>query len=102
MNGKYPADDNAFPCWSLTPAGAWNYAVAADAEAKAVATSKGPRLRLQVYPIEWDFAKGPKGELLTPDLPVAPTAQGKGEYVELVPYGQTQLRLTVFPVLYKK
>ena len=102
MNGKYPADDNAFPCWSITPAGKWNYAVEADAEAKAVMTSKGPRLRVKAFPVEWDFAKGPKGELLTPDLPVAPTATGKGEYIDLVPYGQTQLRLTVFPVLYKK
>ena len=76
--------------------------MAADAEAKAVATAKGPRLRLQVYPIDWEFAKGPKGELLTPHLPVAPAAKGKAKYVELVPYGQTQLRLTVFPVLYKK
>ena len=102
MNGKYPADDNEFPCWSITPAGDWNYAVAADEEAKAVSTSKGPRLKLKVYPIDWELAKGPKGELLTPDLPIAPAATGKGKYIELTPYGQTQLRLTVFPVLYKK
>ena len=102
MNGKYPADDNAFPCWSITPAGDWNYAVAADAEAKFVMTKNGPRLRVKAYPIDWELAKGPKGELLTPDLPVAPNANGAGKYIELKPYGQTQLRLTVFPVLYKK
>ena len=67
-----------------------------------VQTENGPRLRLQVYPIDWELAKGPKGELLTPDLPVAPTAKGAGKVIELKPYGQTQLRLTVFPVLYKK
>lgn len=101
MNGKYPKDDEAFPCWSITPSGPWNYAVNADAQAEFVKTAQGPRLRVPVYPIEWDFDKGPKGELLTPDLPVAPSAQGKCEYVDLVPYGLTHLRLTVFPVLYK-
>ena len=102
MNGKYPADDNAFPCWSITPAGEWNYAVTADAEPKFVMTKNGPRLRVKAYPIDWELAKGPKGELLTPDLPIAPSAKGAGKVVELVPYGLTQLRLTVFPVLYKK
>ena len=101
MNGKYPEDDEAFPCWSITPSGPWNYAVKADSDAEFVKTPDGPRLRVQVYPVEWEFDKGPNGELLTPDLPVAPYAQGSPEYVDLVPYGLTHLRLTVFPVLYK-
>lgn len=101
MNGKYPADDNEFPCWSITPDGPWNYAVSADAEAKFVKTKKGPRLLLPVCPIDWELAKGPQGHPMTPDLPVAPLAKGKQQHIELVPYGQTQLRLTVFPVLYK-
>lgn len=55
----------------------------------------------EVCPIDWDFAKGPAGELLTPDLPVSPSSCGEGKYIDLVPYGLTYLRLTVFPVLYK-
>lgn len=96
MNGKYPSDDNAFPCWDIQPSAPWNYAVKADVEPDAGQTGV---LRIPVYPIEWDFDKGPKGELLTPDLPVAPKATGPAQYIDLVPYGTTTLRLTVFPVI---
>ena len=95
MNGKYPEDDNAFPCWDIQPSGAWNYAVKADVEA----VKEGPALRIKVYPIEWDFDKGPAGELLTPKLPESPAPKGEGQYIDLVPYGNTTLRLTVFPVI---
>lgn len=100
MNGKYPADDNAFPCWDIRPAGPWNFALGPDAEAEFIAGSAGsgtPRLRVPVRPIRWEFDKGPKGELLTPDLPKEPLPTGPLQYLELVPYGQTTLRLTVFP-----
>ena len=96
MNGKYPADDEAFPCWDIQPAGPWAFAVKADV--KATVAGQTSALRIAVYPIEWDFAKGPNGELLTPDLPVAPVPIGPMEYIDLVPYGTTTLRLTVFPV----
>ena len=99
MNGKYPADDEAFPCWDIRPAGPWNFAVKADAEATVVPGSyRAAVLRVPVYPIEWDYDRGPAGELLTPDLPVAPSPAGPGQFIDLVPYGSTTLRLTVFPV----
>ena len=94
MNGKYPEDDNAFPCWDIRPSGPWNFAVAPDVEAEI----DGDHLRIPVRPITWDFDKGPKGELLTPNLPESPAPIGHEQYIDLVPYGGTTLRLTVFPV----
>ena len=96
MNGKYPADDNAFPCWDIRPSGPWNYAVKADVEAVAL---PGTAIRIQVFPIDWDFDKGPAGQLLTPPLPSSPSPVGEPRFIDLVPYGGTTLRLTVFPVL---
>lgn len=95
MNGKYPEDDVAFPCWDIRPSGPWNYAVAAHAEA----VPDGHGLRIPVRPIEWNLDKGPGGEELTPDLPENPAPVGPETFIELVPYGETMLRLTVFPVL---
>ncbi len=95
MNGKYPEDDVAFPCWDIRPSGPWNYAVAAHAEA----VPDGHGLRIPVRPIEWNLDKGPGGEELTPDLPENPAPVGPETFIELVPYGETTLRLTVFPVL---
>lgn len=94
MNGKYPEDDEAFPCWDIRPSGDWNYAVSADEQPEF----KDGVLKIAVRPIEWDFDKGPKGELLTPRLPARPLPIGAERTLELVPYGGTTLRLTVFPV----
>ena len=94
MNGKYPSDDNAFPCWDIRPSGPWNYAVKADSDVAV----RGSRLLVSVRPVKWDWDKGPKGELLTPDLPLEVIPEGPEQVIELVPYGETTLRLTVFPV----
>ncbi|MBO4340445.1 MAG: glycoside hydrolase family 127 protein [Bacteroidales bacterium] len=95
MNGKYPADDEAFPCWDIQPSGEWNFAVPADAKAEF----RDGKLLVPACPIAWDYARGPKGEKLTPNLPDNPVPTGKVQVLSLVPYGQTTLRLTVFPII---
>lgn len=93
MNGKYPADDNAFPCLDIRPSGPWNYAVGSECNA----VYKDGVMEIDAIPIGWEFDKGPKGELLTPGLPENPSALGESRRITLVPYGSTTLRLTVFP-----
>ncbi|MBO4634886.1 MAG: glycoside hydrolase family 127 protein [Bacteroidales bacterium] len=95
MNGKYPADDNAFPCWSITPSGPWNYAVKASVEPEVL----DGRIRIPVFPIDWELFETQDGKKMTPDLPQLPVATGPEQFIDLVPFGKTQLRLTVFPVL---
>lgn len=60
MHGKVPGNPD-FKCWSIEPAGEWNYAV---------------DLTEDVKPLSDEVV-----------------------YLDLVPYGGTELRLTVFPIV---
>ena len=110
MYGKKSGNPE-FKCWSITPKGGFNYAFADDgkeisASDQAIEKIGGTipfdqdytlvKLRIPVKQIEWNLVD----DRFTPALP----EQGKltllnntTQYLDLVPYGCTELRLTVFP-----
>jgi hypothetical protein len=115
---KYTTEE--FPSWEATPASDWNYGLALDPEKLEsevhVKISSGPiedpwenppvTLSVPVKKIEgWELQSNPDQpeQKFTPPLPDLSGDWRTGqpaqevERVALVPYGSTQLRLTVFP-----
>ena len=112
MNGKKSANPD-FKCWSIRPAGAFNYAIdptllpaslqsvptaGAAAEAYPFDLRNVPEhITLPVRRIVWTLQNGTLNPLLP--APGKVVATDTVETVTLVPYGCTELRLTVFPVV---
>jgi hypothetical protein len=94
MRGKKSANPD-FKCWNLRPAGPFNYALAAH-EAETVADGDSVCVKVPVRRIKWEL----ENDRFTPDLPENPVPVSDViEYISLVPYGNTALRLAVFPDL---
>ena len=110
MHGKKPENPD-FKCWNITPTGDFNYAYANDGQPLSVSfpaagqtsgafpfdINDAPvRLRIPVKQIEWQL----QDNRYTPPLPKQghlKLQDGQTKYIDLVPYGCTELRLTVFP-----
>ena len=91
-------------CWNITPAGPFNYALAGnEAELVEIAAEGYPYenpsrgISVPVKKIKWDL----EGGIYTPAIPSCPDVLNDTvEHLILVPYGSTELRLTVFPKAY--
>ena len=109
MHGKKP-DNPDFKCWNITPTGTFNYAYAADGQDVAyIAAELQPGapfpfdiqdvtgwIRIPVKQIKWALVD----DRYTPRLPEQghlTLVNNDTQYLDLVPYGCTELRLTVFP-----
>lgn len=110
MHGK-ESENPDFKCWNITPTGDFNYAYDDDGHPvavnyPAVEEINGTipfdlhyttvKLRVPVKQIKWDLVDN----RYTPHLPEQGHLTVLGnerKYIELVPYGCTELRLTVFP-----
>ena len=114
MHGKKPENPD-FKCWNITPTGEFNYAYTDDGQPLELTSdmveevldindnpfpfdlsSNPAKLRIPVKQIEWGLVDN----RYTPAMP----EQGKlkflsdeTKYLDLIPYGCTELRLTVFP-----
>ena len=95
MHGKVPGDPS-FKCWNIEPSGDWNYAV--DIRGKVRLKYSNGTIRIPVKRIKWEL----EGGRFTPRVPSPDEVEVisyKTEYIDLVPYGGTELRLTVFPII---
>lgn len=106
MHGKVPENPD-FKCWSIRPAGAWNFALEPDGAYRFKIIDDDPDL----YPFDtdttpyrisvpvstvagWELEEG----RYTPLLPSEFDVCDDSHTIDLVPYGATTLRVTVFPV----
>jgi hypothetical protein len=119
---KYSTDE--FPGWEATPASAWNYGIALDpakslsgieiekrspTQSQADDPWANPPIALTApaRKIEgWELLANPDkpSQNFTPCLPDLTTSKisKKTERITLVPYGSTQLRITILPALDRK
>lgn len=109
MNGKV-SENPDFKCWSMTPNGTYNYAMDTEARELQLEVDKEKlqngfpfdleqtplKVKLPVRQHKWSLHKDRYNPTTPPSASLALYSQT--ETISLVPYGCTELRLTVFPV----
>ena len=107
LAGKVSANPD-FKSWSMTPAGPWNYALVRNRLDGLKAETTGAqgfpfdpdnvpmKIRVPVVSVKgWTLQE----DRYTPALPEKVETEGQVQYIDLVPYGSTTLRLTIFPTI---
>ncbi|MCF0197572.1 MAG: glycoside hydrolase family 127 protein, partial [Bacteroidaceae bacterium] len=113
MNGKVPGNEE-FKCWSMTPSGVYNFGVDEELLRQTPPQVNVSEALLQGESYPYDLATAPvtitipvreirwslEGGRYNPRTPEAGNAlaTAKTRSIQLVPYGCTELRLTVFPL----
>ena len=110
MHGKKPENPD-FKCWNITPTGAFNYAYTDDGQPLELSypdieeiggtipydlNYTPVNVRIPVKQIEWELVDN----RYTPAMPEQghlTLLSNETQHITLVPYGCTELRLTVFP-----
>ena len=108
---RWIEDDAAFPRKEILPRSSWGYAILLDANRQPIITEEtgaGPSVKIGVRAVRTDFGGWghmrdvTTGRAVDPPFSPLPDEGGSVESIQLVPMGDTQIRVSLFPWLKAK